>query len=161
MFETKHLRTSTFVSVYFNKILNKNSICKLIERCYSKNFPHLVLIWKCVLLLDFCIVALNTQLELIYYLIPAGPLSFLLMHWNHTFGVMVSMPASSVVDRVFECRLGQTKNIQLVFDKHASFRSKSEVWWLSRNQDNDVSISVLFQLSVLIYSVKRIPSSFH
>ena len=47
-------------------------------------------------------------------------------------GVMVSVLASSVVDRGFEHRLGQTKNYQIDIccfsAKHAALRRKSKDW---------------------------------
>jgi hypothetical protein len=79
---------------------------------------------------------------------------------------MVSVLASSVVDRVFEPRSGQTKDyiisICCFTAMYAALRRKSKDW-LVRNQDNvsewgDMSIGLLFQsdstikiqLSVLI-----------
>ena len=79
---------------------------------------------------------------------------------------MVSVLASSVVDRVFEHRSGQTKDyiisICCFTAMYAALRRKSKDW-LVRNQDNvsewgDMSIGLLFQsdstikiqLSVLI-----------
>ena len=63
---------------------------------------------------------------------------------------MVSVPASSAVDRGFEPRSGQTKDykIGICFSaKHAALRRKSKDW-LARNQDNvsewgNMSIRVL------------------
>ena len=53
--------------------------------------------------------------------------------------VIVSVLASSAVDRGFESRSGQTKDYQLVFvaynAMHAELRRKSKDW-LARNQDN-------------------------
>ena len=67
---------------------------------------------------------------------------------------MVSMLASSAVDRGFKPRLGKTKDYKIgiccVFAKHAALRRKSKDW-LARNQDNvsewgDMSIrELLFQ----------------
>ena len=52
---------------------------------------------------------------------------------------MVSVPASSVVDRGFESRLGQTKDYKIGFccfsAKHVAVRRKSKDW-LDRNQNN-------------------------
>ena len=79
---------------------------------------------------------------------------------------MVSVLASSVVDRGFEPRSGQTKDYKIGIccftAKYAALRRKSKDW-LVRNQDNvsewgDMSIGLLFQsdstikiqLSVLI-----------
>ena len=69
-------------------------------------------------------------------------------------GVMVSMLASSEVDRGFEPKSGRTKdcniNICCFSAKHAALRSKSKDW-LARNQNNvtqwsDMSIGgLLFQ----------------
>jgi hypothetical protein len=73
---------------------------------------------------------------------------------NRISGVMVSVLASSVVDRGFEPRSGQTKDyktgICCFSAKHAALRSKSKDW-LARNQNNvsewsDMSIhGLLFQ----------------
>ena len=52
---------------------------------------------------------------------------------------MVSMLASSVVDRGFQSRSGQTKDYKIRIccfsTKHAALRRKSKDW-LARNQDN-------------------------
>jgi hypothetical protein len=51
---------------------------------------------------------------------------------------MVSVLASSEVDRGFEPRSGQTKDCKigiLLLAKHATLRRKSKDW-LARNQDN-------------------------
>ena len=52
---------------------------------------------------------------------------------------MVSVLASSAVDRGFKPRSGQTKGYKIGIccfsAKHAAFRSKSKDW-LARNQDN-------------------------
>ena len=52
---------------------------------------------------------------------------------------MVSVLASSAVDRGFEPRLDQTKDYKIVFccfyAKHAALRRKSN-YWLARNQNN-------------------------
>jgi hypothetical protein len=71
---------------------------------------------------------------------------------------MVSMLASSVVDRGFETRSGQTKDYTIAIccfsAKHAALRSKSKVWF-ARNQNNvsewsDMSIRGLFQCASTI-----------
>ena len=58
---------------------------------------------------------------------------------NLNGGVMVSMLASSAVDRGFKPRSGQTKDgkigICYFSAKHAALRSKSKDW-LAQNQDN-------------------------
>ena len=58
---------------------------------------------------------------------------------NHIGGVMVSVLASSVVDRGFEKRSGQTKDYNIDIccfsSKHASLRKKNKDW-LARNQVN-------------------------
>ena len=58
---------------------------------------------------------------------------------NHIGGVMVSVLASSAVDRGFESRSGQTKNYKIGIccfsDKHAALRRKSKDW-LVRNPKN-------------------------
>ena len=73
---------------------------------------------------------------------------------NRIGGIMVSELASSLVDRGFEPRSGQTKDYNIGICsfsvKHAALRRKSKDW-LARNQDNvseldDMSISgMLFQ----------------
>jgi len=78
---------------------------------------------------------------------------------NRIGGVIISVLASSAVDRGFEPRSGQTKTNKIgnyFFSvKHAALRSKSKDW-LARNQNNvsewsDMSICGLcFQLSVLV-----------
>ena len=70
-----------------------------------------------------------------------------------------SMLASSVVDRGFEPRLGQTKDYKISIccfsTKHAALRRKSKDW-LARNQDNvsewgDMSLrGLLFQCASTI-----------
>ena len=68
------------------------------------------------------------------------------------------MLASSVVDRGFETRSGQTKDYTIAIccfsAKHAALRSKSKVWF-ARNQNNvsewsDMSIRGLFQCASTI-----------
>ena len=58
---------------------------------------------------------------------------------NRIGGVMVSMLASSAVDRGFESRSGQTKDYKIDIccfsAKHEALRRKSNDW-LARNQDN-------------------------
>jgi hypothetical protein len=58
---------------------------------------------------------------------------------NRISGVMVSMVTSSVVDRGFEPRSGQTKDYEIGIccfsAKHAALRRKSKDW-LAQNQDN-------------------------
>ena len=91
-------------------------------------------------------------------------------------GVMVRVLASSTVDRGFQPRSGQTKEYEIgiccLSDKQAALRRKGK-YWLARNQANvsewgDMSIrgllfqrasSIQIQLSVLVYSTKRISSS--
>jgi hypothetical protein len=73
---------------------------------------------------------------------------------NRIGDVMVSVLASSVVDRGFEPRSGQTKDYQIGIccfsAKHAALRRKNKDW-LARNQNNvsewgDMSIRrLLFQ----------------
>ena len=73
---------------------------------------------------------------------------------NRIGGVMVSVLASSAVDRGFESRSGQAKDYTIGFccfsTKHAALRRKSNDW-LARNQNNvsewsDLSIrELLFQ----------------
>ena len=68
------------------------------------------------------------------------------------YGVMISMFASNVVDRVFETRSGQTKDntvgICCFSAKHEVLRIKNK-HWLALNQENvsdwsDISIRGLF-----------------
>ena len=58
---------------------------------------------------------------------------------NRIGGIMVSELASSLVDRGFETRSGQTKDYNIGIccfsAKHAALRRKSKDW-LARNQDN-------------------------
>ena len=58
---------------------------------------------------------------------------------NRISGVMVSMVASSAVDRGFEPRSGQAKDYEIGIccfsAKHAALRRKSKDW-LAQNQDN-------------------------
>jgi len=58
---------------------------------------------------------------------------------NHIGGVMLSVLASSVVDRGFEPRSGQTKDYEICIycfsATHAVLRRKSKDW-LVRNQEN-------------------------
>ena len=73
---------------------------------------------------------------------------------KHIGGIIVSVLASSVVDRGFEPRLGQTKDYQIGIccfsAKHAALRRKSKDW-LAQNQNNvsewsDMSLrGLLFQ----------------
>ena len=62
-----------------------------------------------------------------------------LMRFNRIDGVMVSVLASSAVERGFEPRSGQTKDYKIGIccfsAKHAALRSKSKDW-LARNQNN-------------------------
>ena len=68
---------------------------------------------------------------------------------KHIGGIIVSVLASSVVDRAFEPRLGQI-GICCFSAKHAALRRKSKDW-LAQNQNNvsewsDMSIrGLLFQ----------------
>ena len=61
------------------------------------------------------------------------------MMGNHIGGVMVSVLASSAVDRGFESRSGQAKNYEIGIccfsDKHVALRRKSKDW-LARNPNN-------------------------
>ena len=63
-------------------------------------------------------------------------------------GVMVGMLNSSVIDRGFESRSGQTKDYKIGIccfsAKHAALRRRSEDW-LARNQDN---VSECFDMSI-------------
>ena len=80
---------------------------------------------------------------------------------HHIGGVMVSLLASSAVDRGFEPRSGQAKDytigIYCYSAKHAALRRKSKAW-SAGNQANvsewgDMSISgLLFQGTGIIYT---------
>ena len=88
---------------------------------------------------------------------------------NRIGGVMVSILASSAVDRGFEPRLGHTKNYKIGIccfaAKHTSLRRKSKNWF-ARNQNNVSEWSDMFtrgllfqwsstikmQLSVMVYN---------
>ena len=79
--------------------------------------------------------------------------------------VIVSVLASSAIDRGFESRSGQTKDYQIVCvaynAKHAELRRKSKDW-LARNQDNvsewsDMYIrGLLFPLADTMKKTKRV-----
>jgi hypothetical protein len=72
----------------------------------------------------------------IYLLCIVG---FVHYFFNCIGGVMISVLASSVVDRGFEFRLGHTKDYKIGIccfsTKQAALRSKRKDW-LDRNQDN-------------------------
>jgi hypothetical protein len=72
--------------------------------------------------------------------------------FNRIGGVMVSVPASSVVDRGFEPWSGQTKDYKIVIccfsAKHAALRSKSK-YWMPRNQNNVSEWSDMFARGLL------------
>ena len=59
---------------------------------------------------------------------------------NRIGGVMVSVLASSAVDRGFDPRSGQTKDYKFGIccfsAKHTALRRKSNLDWLVRNQNN-------------------------
>jgi hypothetical protein len=63
----------------------------------------------------------------------------ILLDFNRIGGVMVSVLASSAVDRGFKPRSGQTKDYKIGIccfsAKHAALRRKSKDW-LARNQNN-------------------------
>ena len=65
---------------------------------------------------------------------------------NHIVGVMVSMLTSSVVDRGFEPRSGQTNDYKIGIccfsAKHTVLRRKSKDWF-ARNQNNVSEWSVM------------------
>ena len=64
---------------------------------------------------------------------------YLLYKYNRIGGIMVGVLASSVADRGFEPRSGQTKDYEIGIccfsTKHAALRRKSKDW-LARNQNN-------------------------
>ena len=65
---------------------------------------------------------------------------------------MVSLLASSVVDRGFEPRSGHTEDYKIgmccLSAKHATLRRKSK-YWLARNQDNMFECGDMFILRLL------------
>ena len=71
---------------------------------------------------------------------------------KHIGGIIVSVLASSVVDRGFEPRLGQTKDYQIGIccfsAKHAALRRKSKDW-LAQNQNNVSEWSDMSSLRLL------------
>ena len=73
------------------------------------------------------------------YIYLIGIVGFVHYFLNCIGGVMVSILASSVVDRGLQFRLGQTKDYNIGIccfsTKHAALRSKSKDW-LARNQNN-------------------------
>ena len=78
--------------------------------------------------------------------------------WNRIGGVMVSVLATSVVDRVFEPRSGQTKDYKIGIccfsAKHVAPRRKRKDW-LAQNHDNvaewsNISTRGLFQWTCTI-----------
>jgi hypothetical protein len=74
-------------------------------------------------------------------------------------GVMVSVLASSVVDRGFEPRSGQTNDYKIYIcffsAKHATLRSKSK-YWLARNQNNVSEWSDMFIRGLLFQWVSAL-----
>ena len=64
---------------------------------------------------------------------------FIYIFFSYIDGVMVSVFASSAVDREFEAPSGQTKDYEIGIccfsAKHAALRRKSKDW-LAQNQDN-------------------------
>ena len=96
----------------------------------------------------------NMSLIIITLFQEVSTVSTCVQQKNHKGGVMVSMLASSAVDRGFEHRSGQTKDYKIGIccfsSKHVTLRSKSRDW-LARNQNNvsewsDMSIrGLLFQ----------------
>ena len=74
------------------------------------------------------------------------------MFINHIGGVMVSMIASSAVDRGFESRSGETKDkkngICCFSAKHTALRSKSKDW-LARNYNKMSEWSDMFNRRLL------------
>jgi hypothetical protein len=79
-----------------------------------------------------------------------------LIYRNHVGGVMVSVLASSVVDRGFGTRSGQTKDYKIgicCFSvKHAALKSKSKDW-LALNQNNVTEWSDIFTRGLLFQRV--------
>ena len=75
----------------------------------------------------------------IEFVFPFHLFIFFLSYKNHISGVMVSVLASSAVDRGFEPRSGQTKDYEIGIccfsAKYAALKRKSKDW-LARNQNN-------------------------
>jgi hypothetical protein len=96
----------------------------------------------------------NMSLIIITLFQEVSTVSTCLQQKNYIGGVMVSILASSVVDRGLQPRSGQTKDYKIGIccfsSKHAALRSRSKDW-LARNQNNvsewsDMSIcGLLFQ----------------
>ena len=82
---------------------------------------------------------IKQSLEMVNNFTNMKYLSQLSSLWNRIGGVMVSVLATSVVDRVFEPRSGQTKDYKIGIccfsAKHVALRRKSKDW-LARNQNN-------------------------
>ena len=76
---------------------------------------------------------------------------------------MVSVLASSVVDRGFEPRSGQTKDYKIDIccfgAKHTAFGSKSKDW-LGRNQDNASTCTRFILLNIIINRIQETKVSY-
>jgi hypothetical protein len=92
-------------------------------------------------------IELSTSMTKILHAVKGGLLSYCdkvysrgnINQKHRIGGVMVSVLASSVVDRGFEPRSGQTKDYKIGIccfsAKHAALRRKS-IDWMARNQNN-------------------------
>ena len=81
------------------------------------------------------------------------------MNWfRYIGGVMFSVLALNVVDRVFELWSGQTKDYAICISwfsaKYAAFRRKSK-HWLARNQDNVSDWGDMSICGLLFYYKKK------
>ena len=106
--------------------------CVTISRStYLQFFQCNFLFSRFILILQILSLILINQL--------IGSALFCFMFWNHICCVMVSMLASSVVNRGFKPQSGQTKDYKIGIccfsDKHAAFMRKSK-YWLAQNHDN-------------------------
>jgi hypothetical protein len=104
-------------------------------RSIRVNFQFLVVGVRVARSLFFCIVF--CQFVLFIFFIALSVLFFYLR--NRIDGVIVIVLASSMVDRGFESRAGQSKDYKIgsccFSAKHAALRRKSKDW-LARTQDN-------------------------
>jgi hypothetical protein len=91
------------------------------------------------------------------YFTHYGPLQWFPYYNNHIGGVIVIVLSSSMVDRGFEPRSGQTKDYTIGIccfsAKYAALRSKSKDWF-SRNQNNVSEWSDMSTRGLFMYIYK-------